>query len=232
MDVTFAKKLAAECFGTFCLVFAGTGAIIINDLSGGAVTHAGVAITFGLVVFAMIVAIGDISGAHLNPAVTLGFFLAGRFPGKAVIPYIVSQCFGTILASGTLFTLFPNHRTLGSTIPAGSAFQSLILEILLTFILVYVILNVTASGKEKGITVGIIVGAVIALSALFAGPVSGASMNPARSLAPALFSRQLDHIWVYLTGPFLGAVFSVPLCRFIRKSGCCRTPLRGVGYNE
>ncbi|HSW36566.1 MAG TPA: aquaporin [Candidatus Limnocylindrales bacterium] len=224
MEVFLPKKLVAEGFGTFCLVFAGTGAIIINDISGGAVTHVGVALTFGLIVFAMIASMGDVSGAHLNPAVTFGFFIAGRFPGQTVIPYIISQCCGAILVSVTLFALFPTHRTLGSTIPAGSAFQSLVLEILLTSILMFVILSVTAAGKEKGITVGMTIGGVIALAALFAGPVSGASMNPARSLAPALLSWQLDYIWIYLTGPFLGAVFGVPLCRYSRKSGCCRLP--------
>ena len=227
MEVSLPKKLLAEGFGTFCLVFAGTGAIIINELSGGAVTHLGVALTFGLIVFAMIATVGDVSGAHLNPAVTFGFYLAGRFSGQAVVPYVISQCCGAIMASVILFALFPTHRTLGSTIPAGTAFQSFIFEILLTLILVYVILSVTAAGKEKGITVAITIGAVIALSALFAGPVSGASMNPARSLAPALLSQQLDHIWVYLLGPFLGAALSVPLCCSTRKPGCCRVPSIG-----
>jgi len=227
MEISLSKKLMAEVFGTFCLVFAGTGAIIINEISGGAITHLGVALTFGLIVFAMITTVGDVSGAHLNPAVTCGFFMAGRFPGQAVIPYIISQCCGAILASATLFALFPRHRTLGSTIPSGSAFQSLLLEILLTAILVYVILSVTAVGKEKGITVGITIGAVVALAALFAGPVSGASMNPARSLAPALFSGQLGHIWIYLLGPLLGSFFGVALCRHSRQPDCC--PLPSVG---
>lgn len=224
MEISLSKKLMAEVFGTFCLVFAGTGAIIINDISGGAVTHVGVALAFGLIVYAMIATVGDVSGAHLNPAVTFGFFVAGRFPRQAIIPYVVSQCCGAILASATLFALFPRHRTLGSTIPSGSPFQSLLLEIMLTAILVYVILSVTAVGKDKGVTVAITIGAVVALAALFAGPVSGASMNPARSLAPALFSWQLEHLWVYLLGPLLGAAFGVSLCRHSRQPDCCPLP--------
>ncbi|MBS3949017.1 MAG: aquaporin [Dethiobacter sp.] len=224
MSYSLPKKLAAECFGTFCLVFAGTGAIIVNDISGGAVTHVGVALTFGLIVFAMIAAIGDISGAHLNPAVTFGFFLAKRFPGEAVAPYVISQFCGALLASITLLALFPTHGTLGSTIPAGAPFQSLMLEILLTAILMTVILSVTTMPKGKEATAGIAIGVVIALSALFAGPISGASMNPARSLAPALLSWHLDSLWVYLTGPLLGAALGVPLCRYSREPGCCPSP--------
>ena len=222
MGLPLPKKLAAECLGTFCLVFAGTGAIVINDISGGAVTHVGIALTFGLIVFAMIAAVGEVSGAHLNPAVTFGFFLARRFPGHSVAPYVASQFAGAVLASITVRVLFPSHPTLGGTLPAGSIFQSLILEALLTATLMFVILSVTTGAKEKGVTAGIAVGGVIALEALFAGPVSGASMNPARSLAPALVSWQLGAVWVYLTGPTLGASLAVPACRYIREPGCCR----------
>ena len=184
------KKLWAEFIGTYCLLFAGTGAIIINDISGGAVTPAGIALTFGLIVFAMITVLGNVSGAHLNPAVTLGLFLAGRFPGHAVFPYVVSQLIGAVVASSTLLALFPQHPTLGGTMPAGSALQSLLAEILLTAILMFVILSITAGDKTNRITAGMAIGATIALAALFAGPVSGASMNPARSLAPALIAWQ------------------------------------------
>src|SRR5579885_257473 len=113
------RKLAAELVGTFALVFAGTGAIVINDASGGTVSHVGVALTFGLVVLAMIYAVGDVSGAHLNPAVTLGFFAARRFPGRRVVPYVLSQCLGAFAASGLVRLLFPGHATLGATVPAG-----------------------------------------------------------------------------------------------------------------
>ena len=112
------KPYIAEIFGTFTLVFAGTGAIVVNEVSGGTVTHVGIALTFGLVVMAMIYAVGDVSGAHLNPAVTLGFFVGRRFPGNRVVAYIVSQCAGALLASGLLRLLFPSHVTLGATSPA------------------------------------------------------------------------------------------------------------------
>ena len=164
------KKYGAEFIGTFALVFAGTGAIIINDVSGGVVTHVGVALTFGLVVLAMIYAVGDVSGAHLNPAVTLGFFAARRLRKELVLPYVVSQLLGALVASGILRGLFPQHSTLGITAPAGAAIQSLILENILTAVLMFVILNVSTGPKERGTTAGIAVGSVIALEALFAGP--------------------------------------------------------------
>src|SRR5262249_22263605 len=195
------RKLAAELFGTFCLVFAGAGAITIDGVSGGAVTHVGIALTFGLIVLAMIYAVGDVSGAHLNPAVTLGFFLARRLEGRSVIDYMASQCVGAVLASLVLRLLFPMHLTLGITQPSGAAAQSFALEAILTFILMFVILSVSTGAKEKGILAGVAVGSVIGLEALFAGPISGASMNPARSLAPALVSLHIDHLWIYLTAP-------------------------------
>jgi len=217
------KKLAAEFIGTFALVFAGTGAIVINDVSGGKVTHVGIALTFGLVVLAMIYTLGDISGAHLNPAVTLGFFIARRFPAREVFPYVASQGLGALVASGTLRLLFPQHPTLGSTIPAGSAAQSFVLEVILTALLMFVILGVSTGGREKGITAGIAVGSVIALEALFAGAICGASMNPARSLAPALISTHLGSLWIYLLAPLLGSSLAVVGCRCVREGGCCST---------
>jgi aquaporin NIP len=215
------NKLAAEFFGTFVLVFAGTGAIVINGVSGGAVTHVGIALTFGLVVLAMIYTVGDISGAHLNPAVTLGFFAAGRCELKTVPVYITSQLLGATAASLLLRFLFPQNETLGTTLPAGSVMQSFLLETVLTFILMWVILSVSTGAKEKGITAGIAVGSVIALEAMFAGPISGASMNPARSFGPALVSMHFQHLWLYLVAPVLGALVAVPVCRFICPEKCC-----------
>ena len=215
------RRMAAEAFGTFALVFAGTGAIVVNETTGGAITHAGIAITFGLIVLAMIYAIGDVSGCHLNPAVTMGFYVARRFEGRMVAPYLLSQCVGAILASITLRLMFPASSTLGATSPAGGATQSFIMEFLLTLILMFVILSVSIGSKEKGILAGVAVGAVIALEAMFAGPVSGASMNPARSFAPALVSMRFDSLWIYLVAPVLGAVASVALCRCIQSPGCC-----------
>ena len=216
-----AKKLIAEFLGTFCLVFAGTGAIVIDSVTGGAVSHVGVALTFGLIVLAMIYTIGDISGAHINPAVTIGFFAARRFEARCVVPYVVSQCAGALVASVALRFLFPQSATLGATMPAGSAMQSFVLEMILTALLMFVILSVSTGAREKGITAGIAVGAVIGLEALFAGPICGASMNPARSLAPAVVSGHLSGLWIYLVAPVLGAGLGVIGCRCVRERGCC-----------
>src|SRR5262249_4442892 len=215
------KKYVAEAMGTFALVFAGTGAIVVNEISNGAITHAGIAITFGLVVLAMIYTVGDISGAHLNPAVTLGFWTARRMPGREVVPYMVSQIAGAVAASATLRILFPANRFLGATLPAGSEAQSFILEFILTLLLMFGILSVSTGAKEKGITAGITVGAIIGLEAMFAGPVCGASMNPARSLAPALISVHFEHVWIYLIAPIFGAATATLACRCIREEGCC-----------
>lgn len=220
MRPSLRKILLAEAFGAFWIVFAGTGAIIVNDMTG-VITHAGVALTFGLVVFAMISALGDISGAHFNPAVTIGFYLAKRFPLAMVAPYVLSQVAGAVLASCILRVLFPLHATLGATLPAGSAAQSWILEVILMIGLMFVILSVSTGAKEKGITAGLAIGGVVALEALFAGPISGASMNPARSLAPALVSGELNSLWIYLTAPVAGACLAVLLCACTRETGCC-----------
>ena len=214
------QRLGAEAFGTFCLIFAGAGAAVVNEVTGGGVTNVGVALAFGLVVMAMIYALGNVSGCHINPAVTLGLCAAGRFDRCMVLPYIGSQCVGAFLASGTLRILFPESRTLGATIPAGSDLQSLMLEFLLTMILMFVILSVSASGSDGRCLSGIIIGGVIGLEALFAGPISGASMNPARSLAPAVVSMHLDHAWIYIVAPFAGALVAGPLWHFICSPPC------------
>ena len=218
------KKYGAEFIGTFALVFAGTGAIIINDASGGAITHVGISLTFGLIVLAMIYTVGDVSGAHLNPAVSLGFFAARRFSLRELIPYVLGQCAGAFAASGALRLLFPNDATLGATVPAGPAIQSFVLELILTTILMFVILSVSTGAAEKGITAGIAVGAVIGLEAMFAGPICGASMNPARSLAPAVVSQHLPSLWIYLVAPPAGALLAVVGCRCVRQEGCCSIP--------
>ena len=216
------KRLFAEFLGTFILVFAGTGAIVINHASGGVIGHAGIALTFGLVVLAMIYTFGDVSGAHLNPAVTLGFAAAGRFPANEIPGYITAQLVGAFAASGLLKLLFPADPTLGATLPAGSTMQSFIMEIVLTAILMLVILSVSTGAKEKGVTAGIAIGAVIAMEAMFAGPICGASMNPARSLAPAIVSGNFQHLWLYPLATILGSIIAVPLCIGTRESGCCR----------
>lgn len=208
----------AEALGTFILVFAGTGAMIVNGLYGGIITHVGVAIAWGLVVMTVIYAFGDVSGAHVNPAVTVGFWLARRFPGRRVAPYIVSQCLGAILASLVLSLLFANSSGLGMTVPSGPAIQSFVVEIILTFYLMFVILSVATGSKEKGVMAGCAIGAVVGLEALFAGPVSGASMNPARSLAPALASMRPEYLWIYLTAPFIGSSLAVAAFHLVRTA--------------
>ncbi len=215
------KALYAEFLGTFTLVFAGTGAIVIDHATNGTIGHAGVALTFGLVVLAMIHTFGDVSGAHLNPAVTVGFAVARRFAWAVVPGYILAQLSGALTASGLLRFLFPADATLGATLPAGSWSQSFILEIVLTFILMLTILSVSHGSKEKGITAGIAIGAIIGLEAMFAGPICGASMNPARSLAPALVSGHLEHLWLYLAAPMIGALLAVPACICVREPHCC-----------
>ena len=215
------RKLVSELLGTFMLVFAGTGAITINEITGGGVSHVGIALTFGLVVMAVIYAVGDVSGAHINPAVTLGFWVAHRLPLKTALLYIVSQLTGALLASFAILFLFPETKSLGATIPSGSSAQSFVLEVILTLILMFVILSVSSGSKERGLMAGVAIGAVVGLEALFAGPISGASMNPARSLAPALVSGQLDFIWIYLTAPLVGALAAVPLCLCVRPKDCC-----------
>ena len=211
------RKYAAEIFGTFSLVFAGTGAVVIDAVIPGSVGHVGVSITFGLVVMAMIYSIGDVSGAHLNPAVTVGFWVARRMPGRLVMPYIVSQLIGAILASLALRTMFSNVAYLGATLPAGSPWQSFALEAFLTGMLMFVILCVSTGPKEMGMMAGIAIGGVVGLEAMFAGPICGASMNPARSIAPALVSGNLQSLWVYIAGPLLGAIASIPCWRLTRE---------------
>lgn len=200
------KRYLAEFIGTFALVFCGTGAVVIDEVTHGAVSHVGVAFTFGLIVIAMIYSFGEISGAHINPAVTLAFWVAGRFDKKGIIPYIVSQLAGAVLASVVLKLMFPASPDLGATLPAGSYLQSFILEFILTYILMLVILNVSQGSKETGIMAGMAIGSTVLLEAMFAGPICGASMNPARSFAPAVVSGNVQSLWIYIIAPVAGAI--------------------------
>lgn len=211
------RKYAAECLGTFTLVFCGTGAIVIDQESNGVVTHVGVAITFGLIVMSLIYALGNISGAHLNPAVSVAFAVAKRFPVGLLLPYIISQLSGALLASLTLKLLFPHNELLGTTLPSGSAMQSFIMEFLLTFFLMLVIIHVATGSKEQGIIAGLAIGSIVLLEAMFAGPICGASMNPARSFAPALVSGHLEYVWVYLFATPLGAISAVPVWKYLTQ---------------
>lgn len=208
-------KYIAELIGTYILVFCGTGAIIINDVSGGAVTHPGIAITFGFVVMALIYALGDVSGTHINPAVTIAFAVAGKLEKKEILPYLLAQTIGGLLASFTLLFLFPSHELLGGTYPAGTAMQSFVLEFLLTFFLMLVIIFVATGSKEKGIMAGLAIGGTVLIEAMFAGPICGASMNPIRSIAPAIASGHFEHQWLYILAPIAGAIFAIGVWKSI-----------------
>ncbi|MCX6274589.1 MAG: aquaporin [Bacteroidetes bacterium] len=212
------KKYLAEIIGTFALVFCGTGAIIIDEQTHGAVTHVGIAITFGFIVLAMIYAFGETSGAHFNPAVTIAFAVAKRFDPKQILPYIMAQLAGAFLATGVLKFLFPENINLGSTIPAGSQMQSFILEFILTYFLMLVIINVSQGSKEIGVIAGIAIGSTVLLEAMFAGPICGASMNPARSLAPGIVSGNIQTLWIYLLAPIAGAVSATLTWRMMNQS--------------
>lgn len=210
------QKYLAECLGTFFLVFAGTGAVMINDITHGSLTQVGIGITFGLVVMVLIYAIGPISGAHFNPAVTLAFTVVRHFPIRQVGGYILAQLLGAIAASGILLCLLGDVAHLGATLPVGSEGQSLVLEFLLSFLLMFVITSVSTGTKEMGQMAGLAVGFTVGLEALFAGPISGASMNPARSFGPAMMGLYFNHHWIYWVGPLLGAISGVKTYEALR----------------
>jgi MIP family channel proteins len=215
------NRYISEMVGTFALVFAGCGAIVVNDTYGGALGHVGVSFVFGLIVMAMIYSVGNVSGAHLNPAVTVGFFFAGRIDRRPLVPYIASQLAGALLAALLLRAFFPAHATLGATLPTGGVPRAFGMEVALSFLLMFVILNVSTGHHEKGIMAGAAIGATVALEALLGGPVCGASMNPARSLGPALVSGELGTVWIYVAAPLLGTILASPACRLLQGPDCC-----------
>ena len=214
------KKYLSEFIGTFSMIFCGCGAMVINDFTGGTITHPGVAITWGLIVMSMIYAFGDISGAHFNPAVTLGFAVANKFKWIEVPKYIIAQLLGALTASYILLFLFP-ESDLGATIPIIKPLKVFIIELLLSFFLMLVIINVSTGSKEIGPVAGIAIGSVVLLEAMFAGPLTKASMNPIRSLAPALVSGNFTDLWVYLTAPFVGMLLAVFSCKLVKDENCC-----------
>jgi aquaporin Z len=200
------KRLIGEFLGTFGLVFCGTGAIVINQESNGAITHLGIAIVFGLIVMSMILSFGHISGAHINPAVSIALCVSKRFSWRHLAPYILAQLAGALLASSVLHYLFPLNELLGATIPSGSDIQSYVLEFILTFLLMIVILTSTQKKDHSLLGPALAIGATVGLEALFAGPICGASMNPARSLSPAIIGDHYQSLWVYIFGPVMGAL--------------------------
>ena len=201
------RIILAEFMGTFCLVFLSCGAIVVNSLTNNALGHLGICAATGAVVTAMIYAIGNVSGAHMNTAVTVGFLAAGRLKLREVLNYIPAQLAGAIVAALCLRAMFPQAQTLGVTQPGKiiSPVGAVFFEAILTFILMFVILNVSTGHYEKGIMAGVAVGSTIMLECLVGGPVTGASMNPARSLGPAVVSGNYANIWIYIAGPLIGA---------------------------
>ncbi len=210
----------AEGIGTFGLVFAGCGAIMIDTLSHGQITHVGVGLVFGLIITVMIYALGHISGAHFNPAVTLGFVLVRHFPVRRLFGYWLAQCSGAILAAGCLRLLLGPVANLGTTVPMGSggAWQSFGLEVLLTFFLMFVIMAMATDTRAVGQAAALAIGSTVGLEALFAGPICGASMNPARSLGPALVSFTWTDQWVYVLAPLVGAALGALVYRLLRDA--------------
>lgn len=200
--------LYAEFIGTFAMVFCGTAAMAVNETTG-AVAHEGVAITWGLIVMVMIYAFGGHSGAHFNPAVTVSFALANRFEWKKVPSYVITQALGAIAASITVKSVLPESELIGATIPTIPHLSAFWLELLLSFFLMLVILHISTGSKEIGPVAGVAVGSVILLEAMFAGPLTNASMNPVRSLGPALIGNHWEPMWLYLTAPFAGMAIAV-----------------------
>lgn len=217
------NKYISEFLGTFALIFCGTGAMTINEVTGGAVSHVGIAITWGAIVMAMIYAFGETSGAHFNPAVSISFAYAKRFPWKDVPKYIIAQFLGALLASVILWILFPKSEYLGMTVSSFDApWRAFVLELLLTFFLMLTIINVSTGSKEVGIMAGIAIGGVVGLEAMFAGPMTNASMNPIRSIAPAIVSGHYDNLWLYILAPILGALLAVVSCKLVKDDDCCK----------
>jgi aquaporin Z len=210
------RAYLAEFIGTYALVFCGTGAIIINDISNGAIGHQGIAVTFGAIVMVMIYALGSVSGAHINPAVSIAFAFTERFNRRNLLPYCIAQIAGALFASFTLAYLFPTHLSLGATFPSGDWQQTFILEIILTYFLMLVILMLRQN-KAVHQFAGIAIGGTVLLEAMFAGPITGASMNPARSIAPALVSGNIDLLWVYIFAPILGALLATGTSHLLQE---------------
>lgn len=210
------KQIVAEFLGSFFLVFAGTGAIVVNELTGG-ITHVGISLVFGLIVMALIYTLGHISGAHLNPAVTISFFVYGDFNLKDSVKYIIVQILGALSASYVILLMFGNVAKLGATFPTNTWQQAFVMEFILTFLLVLVIMGSAVHGKAVKSFAGIAIGSTIAMEALVGGPISGASVNPARSIGPALVSGSLEYLWVYIIATILGGIVATIVYKYIHE---------------
>jgi aquaporin NIP len=211
------RRVGAELIGTYALVTAGCGAIVVNSLTGQ-LTHVGIAMTFGLIIMVMIAATGHLSGAHFNPAVTVAFVLTRHFPWREMPFYVGGQILGAVAGSITLVTLFGPVALLGATLPTGSPLQSFGLEVLLTAVLMFVIISVATDTRAVGQLAALAIGATVALDALWGGPISGASMNPARSFGPALIMGIWQDHWIYWMGPLIGACLGAIVYQVLRKS--------------
>ena len=209
------RALAAESIGTFALVFAGAGAIMV-DAKTHALGHVGVAIVFGLVIMAMVYAVGHVSGAHFNPAVSFAFGLTRHFPWTRVAAYWCAQAAGALLAAAILRGSLGNVAHVGATLPAGSQGQAFLWESILTFFLMFVIMSVATDTRAVGEAAAIAIGGTVGLDAMFGGPITGASMNPARSLGPALVSGDLHALWLYVAAPLAGAAVGALAYQFVR----------------
>ena len=210
-----AQALAAEAIGTFALVFAGCGAIMVNAKTD-ALGHLGVAASFGLVIMVMIYAVGHISGAHFNPAVSLAFALTRHFPWPRLLAYWAAQITGAVAAAALLRSSLGDVANIGATVPSGSDGQAFLWEVVLTFFLMFVIMAVATDTRAVGEAAAIAIGGTVALDALFGGPITGASMNPARSLGPALIAPEFTALWVYLLAPLVGAAGGALAYQFVR----------------
>ena len=209
------KKYIAEFIGTFILVFFGTGSVIVNEQFNNQLGLLGIAFTFGIIIMAIIYSLGNISGAHINPAVTITLLIGKLIDKKEALFYIIAQFIGALFASELLHLIFPNNLGLGSTNPSGSILQTIIIEIVSTFVLILTIFG--AAQNETKTLAGLIVGLVVTGLILFAGPISGGSFNPARSFAPALISNNISHVWIYLTAPLVGSILALLLWNIITK---------------
>lgn len=222
------SKVLAECIGTFALVFAGCGAIMISERFELAIPLFSIPFVFGGIVATMIYSVGHISGAHFNPAVTLAFAISRHFPQREILPYWLAQFSGGLIAVTLLYYLLPEGTTYGATVTPLAWHKALAWEVILSFLLMFVIVAVATDTRAVGIMAGAAIGTAIVVLAILGGPVTGASMNPARTLAPNLFQHEFSNLWIYFIGPCIGASLAALTYQKIRcekktknTNGCC-----------